>query len=496
MIATLPNMYRSTALVLVERQQVPETLVRPTVTSELETRLHTISQEILSRSRLEELIRRFGLYPDLRDSLPMEDIIERLRRDVSLELKASEGRGHAGTTTSFALSYRGRDPQTVAVVTNTLASFYIEENLKVRERQAAGTAQFLKAQLAEAKRRLDEQERRVSAFRAQHLGELPQQMTSNMAQLESLNNQLRLNADQQVRADERGQAIRLQLAEASTIGMATTMAPGGVPAGPETPAMRLARLRQDLSAARARFQKDHPTLMRIQEEIALLEEEMKHGKNVDGIDRAVDDAPASPYVLRLREALQSASAEGRILKSEEVRLKQAIAALQRRVENTPRREQEFQDVARDYDSTTQHYHSLLKRHEEAQLAESMEQRQKGEQFRILDPAVPSAWPSAPRRERLVLVCLALAAGLAVGVMLLAEMLDTSFHSIQELREFTIVPVLVSIPRIVTEADRHRARRRFRLATAGAVVGLLLTIVLSYVLARGNDTLVTFLGRGA
>jgi polysaccharide biosynthesis transport protein len=155
-IASLPNMYRSTALVLVERQQVPEALVRPTVTSELETRLHTISQEILSRSRLEDLIRRFGLYPELRrDNAVMEDIIERMRRDVSLELKASEGRGHAGTTTSFALSYRGRNPQTVAMVTNTLASFYIEENLKVRERQAAGTAQFLKAKLAEAKHRLD-----------------------------------------------------------------------------------------------------------------------------------------------------------------------------------------------------------------------------------------------------------------------------------------------------------------------------------------------------
>jgi polysaccharide chain length determinant protein (PEP-CTERM system associated) len=473
---------------------VPETLVRPTVTSELETRLHTISQEILSRSRLEELIRRFGLYPDLRDSSPMEDIIERLRRDVSLELKASEGRGHAGTTTSFALSYRGRDPQTVAVVTNTLASFYIEENLKVRERQAAGTAQFLKSQLGEAKQRLDEQERKVSAFRAQHLGELPQQMTSNMTQLESLNNQLRLNADQQVRAAERRQAIRLQLAEASSLGPTATMTAGGIPAGPETPGMRLARLRQELSAARARFHPEHPTLLRLQAEVAVAQEELTQAKP-DSHDR--DEALASsPYVLRLREVLQAANAEVRILKSEEDRLKQTIGALQRRVENTPRREQEFQDLARDYDATTLHYQSLLKRHEEAQLAESMEQRQKGEQFRILDPAVPGSTPSAPRRERLIAMCLVVSAALAVGVMLLAEMLDTSFHSIQELREFTIVPVLVSIPRIVTEGDRRLAQRRFRLMAVGTAVGLLLVIVLSYAMGRGNDTIVTLLGRGA
>jgi len=156
-IFALPTFYRSTALVLVERQQVPEAFVPSTVTSELETRLHTISQEILSRSRLESLITRLGLYPGLRKQVSTEELVERMRKDVKLELKTTNAReGRQNATTAFALSYRGSDPQTVALVTNTIASFYIEENLKVRERQATGTAEFLKVQLTETRKRLDE----------------------------------------------------------------------------------------------------------------------------------------------------------------------------------------------------------------------------------------------------------------------------------------------------------------------------------------------------
>src|SRR5207253_4345126 len=175
-----------------------------TVTSALETRLQTISQEILSRSRLEELIQHFDLYHELRKQVSSEeDIIERMRSDIKLELKGVDSKGQRGATVAFKLSYVGSSPQTVALVTNTLASFYITENLKVRERQAAGTAEFLRVQLEDTRKRLDDQERRVSAFKRRYLGELPQQMDANLATLERLNMQLRLNADGQRRAQER-----------------------------------------------------------------------------------------------------------------------------------------------------------------------------------------------------------------------------------------------------------------------------------------------------
>src|SRR5437867_11559937 len=194
-VTSLPDIYQATATVLVDRQQVPETFVQPTVTSALETRLQTISQEILSRSRLEALITRFGLYQDFKKRVSPEEVIERMRGDIKLELKGVEARGQREATIAFAIRYLGSDPQTVALVTNTLASFYIEENLKVRERQATGTAEFLKVQLGETKRRLDEQELRVSAFKRRYLGELPQQMETNLATLERFHMQLRLNSD-------------------------------------------------------------------------------------------------------------------------------------------------------------------------------------------------------------------------------------------------------------------------------------------------------------
>jgi hypothetical protein len=205
--------------------------------------------------------------------------------------------------------------------------------------------------------------------------------------------------------------------------------------------------------------------------------------------------PLSPYVLRLKEALSEAQADIKVLKSEEGRLRDGIAAYQARVENVPRREQEFIELSRDYESTRELYQSLMKRYEEAQLAESMEQRQKGEQFRVIEPALPNPQPAAPNRVRLLLIALAFSLGLAVGAVLLAEHVDTSFHAVDDLRAFSAVPVLVSIPRIVTQAGLRRARWRMRLAASGALIGLVMIVGIAYVVAHGNEQLVALLARG-
>ena len=204
--------------------------------------------------------------------------------------------------------------------------------------------------------------------------------------------------------------------------------------------------------------------------------------------------PVTPYMLRLKEALGDLQTELKILKAEEGRLQAAIAAYRGRVENVPRREQEFMELSRDYASTRELYGSLLKRYEEAQLAETMEQRQQGEQFRVVDPAMPNAQPAAPNRFRLLLMTLAGAIGLAVGVVLLAEHLDTSFHEVDDLRTFSNVPVLVSIPRIVTPTDLSRRWWRMRLAATAASVGLLMIVGIVYVAAHGNETLVLLLAK--
>jgi polysaccharide chain length determinant protein (PEP-CTERM system associated) len=422
---------------------------------------------------------------DLRKRISPELVIERMRSEIRLELKGVEQRGRGGATIAFAISYLGSDPQTVSLVTNTLASFYIEGNLKVRERQATGTAEFLKVQLEETKKRLDEQERRVSEFKRRHIGGLPQQLEANLATLERLNAQLRLNSDTQTRAMERRDALTKRLSEADSLSAM---------GGSESATARLARLKQDLTQLRTLFTEKYPDVIRVKAEIAALERQLAEAKS-DGSPDPEPSATADPAILRLRQVLSELEAEMKVLKGEEKNLRAAISTYQQRVENSPQREQEFQELSRDYETTKELYRSLLKRYEEAQIAESMEQRQKGEQFRILDPALPSREPAAPRHFQLTLMALMLSLALAGGVVVMAEQLDTSFHSVDDLRTFTTVPVLASIPRIVTEADSSRRRWRVRLAAGLVVLGLALIVGASYFIARGNEQLVWILARG-
>jgi polysaccharide chain length determinant protein (PEP-CTERM system associated) len=480
-IMGLPDLYQSTALVMIERQQVPEAFVRSTVTSELEIRLHTISQEILSRSRLESLIARMGLYPDLKGPRSSEEAVDRMRRDIRLELRGADA-NRGGMTTAFALSYRGRDPQTVAVVTNTLASFYIEENLKARERQATGTTEFLKVQLNDAKRRLDEQEARMGELQRRYLGELPQQLQGNLATLDSLNAQLRINADNQVRLAERRDTVAGQLAQAKINS-----------GGPEPDEVRLARLQQELITLRMKYTDLWPDIIRIKDEIERLKKEMADPKPKP--DPKAVAGPPTPEVARLQDALRQIDTELKLAKQDEQRLRQGITAYQTRLDNAPKREQEYLDATRDYQGTKELYSTLSRKYDDALLAESMEQRQKGEQFRILDSALPSSTPAAPRRSRLLVASLALSFVLGAGSMVLMEVLDTSFHSSRDLRAYTTVPILVNIPRIVTEADARRRRWRFRLAAVGVLVAVVVVGGSSYFFAHGNEELAQLLSRG-
>src|SRR3989441_4389924 len=372
----LPDIYRSTATVLVERYNVPETFVKSSVTGELETRLQTISQEILSRARLADLIERLDLYPNVRNGAPMEGAIQKMRRDIQLELKGVQQTSGRSATVAFNLSYQGRDPETVSRVANALASFYVEENVRLREQQAAGTAEFLRLQLAETKRRLDEQEQRVREFQTRHRGQLPQQMAVNLATLERLHAQLDLNSANQLRTMDRRAALAKELGEPDPAGAAAT---------PDTLAAAIAKSKQELAELRRRFTDKYPDVIRLKAEIAALERDLAEGKPEVRAEMA--PATSADPSGRLKAGLGKVDAEINALKAQEQRLRQDIAAYQRRVENAPQREQELRELSRDYEMARDLYSSLLKRYEDAQLAESVEQAQRGERFRLLDPAI-------------------------------------------------------------------------------------------------------------
>jgi len=491
LVTSLPNIYRSTATVVVERQQVPEAFVRPTVTGEVETRFQVISQEIFNRSTLETLVQRFQLYSRLRGSLTPEALVARLRNDIIVTMKSDPGASGGNKMVAFSVSYRGGDPRTVAEVTNTLAALFMDENLRLRATQASGTASFLQAQLSEATAKLDEQERRVSEYSRRYMGQLPQQLSTNLSAIEQLSAQLRLNNDRQTMTAARREALERQLADVETM---VPSAAAAAPAAADTPALRLLRLRRELRDLRTQYTEKYPEVMRVKAELDALEREL--GGTAEAPAPAVVASSMDPAARRIKAALTEVDAEIKGLRADEKRLRSTIGDYQGRVDATPRREQEFQELSRDYQTTKEHYQLLLKRFQEARLAEDMEQRRKGEQFRVVEPAVEADRPAAPNRRRLLLVGLALSIALGVGLAVAVEQFDTSFHSVDDLRAFTRVPVLVSIPLLLMAADVRQHRRRFRLAAALALVVVALLGVGTHLAGRGNAVLVSLVSPGA
>jgi len=482
---SLPRVYRASTVVLVDRQQVPEAFVRSTVTSGLEARLQTISQEVLSRTRLEHLIQRFDLYPELRASGSMEAATERMRRDIRIEQR-TDPVVRGGAIVAFTVSYKGRDRETVATMANTLASFYLTENTRVREEEASGTAGFLRKQLEEVKGRLENQEARVSAFKRRYIGESPKNMDANLAVLERITAQLRLNSDNQNRALERREVLARQLAGSEGLSPAVGIS-GAEPLDPMT--ARLGRLHQELAELKTRFSDKYPDVVRVKAEIAELDAQMQ-GRPAVGSTVDLRGNASNPLVFKLRQAIGEAEAELASLRAEERRLREDFATYQRRVENTPLREQEFQELSRDYETTSELYRTLLRRYEEAQLAETLEQRQKGEQFRILEAAIPPRAPWAPNLSRFLLAGAALSAALAGGVALLVEGLDGSFHGVDDLRGVARVPVVARIPRIVSGADSARDRWRAMTSASAVVAAIVLTTAVAYATGRGYVPIVS------
>jgi len=477
---SLPALYRSTATVIVEQGRS-----LAGATGELESRLQVISQEILSRSRLESLIQAEGLYPDLRRQASMEDAVNRMRSDIHTESKVQPQPSGIGSTIAFAISYRGADPETVARVANRLASFYLEQDRKIRERQTSGTVQVLKAQLDDVKQNLQEQERALGQFQDQHEGELPQQMEANLANLTRLQADLRTAADERLRAVDRRNDLLKELAEAEAAPASAATAGG---AG--SPATRLAQKKEELKGLRSRYSDKYPDVIRLKEEVAALEREPAPG------EAAPPSAPAvaSARAARLRDAVPEIESQITGLKSDEARLRGEIEEQIRRLENTPRRQRGYQEVARDYQTTRDLYDSLRKRYEQAQLDEG-DNGSAPSPLRILDPAAVPIGPVAP--NRLVLLFLTLVGSLVMAATAagLADRLDTSFHSADEVRSFTRVPVVASIPLIVTAGDRRASRRRIWLAAASVLLALGFLTHAVHRVARTSEGIVLLMAKG-
>jgi polysaccharide chain length determinant protein (PEP-CTERM system associated) len=469
-VMSLPNVYRATATVLVEQPRGDLAAA-----GELDTRLQLINQEILSRSRLEALIQTHGLYPRLRGQASPEALAARMRRDIRTEFKSLPQANGPGSTIGFTLAYRGPDPRAVAQVANALASFYVEQDAKIRQRQTAGAVTVLDAQLEQMKRDLLAQERALAEFQEQHRGELPQHADLNLAALERLHGDLRAASAQKARALDRRDALLERLADEDAGRVA--------PADPGL--ARRARLQQELGDLRQRFSEKHPDVIQKRAELAALglpEEE------------AAAAAPAGRADRRVREAAADLDEEIRSYRAEEARLRGQIDAYAQRLENAPLRQRGLQEITRDYQATRDLYDALRKRYEQAHLESGLSAEQAGPRFRVVDPAVVPSDPVAPNRMVLLLLALGGAAALGLLAAAAAETLDGSFHTADDLSAFTRVPVLASIPLIVTAGDRRRSRLRVALAAAALFLTVAGLVHAAHRVARGQEALVAMLAR--
>lgn len=441
----LPKIYKATTLILVQPQEVPEDYIKPTVKSLVSDRLSTLSQQMLSRTRLESVIKEFSLYPNALGKLTMEEIVDLMRKAITIEIERARGRDVQNT---FTISYEGRDPKKVMMVTNRLASLFIEENLRARERQAVGTSDFIERELSAVEVALSEKEKGIRAFKERNMGELPGQLDANLRILERVQNQIKNNNDARKAAEERRIMLQREISELSNQG--TSVVAGEVVS--ENPLLtQLTQLKTRLTELQSMYTDKHPDVIDTKTQIVRLEKDIEQQGDFNERTSPSGSPPVfNPALVRLRGELNEVELEIKRLKVEGESLRNQIEMYQRRVENTPKTEQELATLTRDYDLMKANYQSLLDKRIQAKMAENLERRQMGEQFKVLDPARMPEKPFKPDPRKTMLIGAFLGLVLGGGLGYMKESMDRSFHKVEEIERFLGFPVIATIPRIEKE----------------------------------------------
>jgi polysaccharide chain length determinant protein (PEP-CTERM system associated) len=484
--ALLPNLYQSETLIAIVPQRVPDTFVRSTVTLKTEERLDAIATQVTSRTLIEQIIQEFDLYGPQRERLPMEDVVELMRKDIEVRPEAPR-RGPRGPEPlhAFRVKFTYTDAQVAARVTQRLGSLFVDQNARDRGALAEATNQFLEAQLAEARQRLEATERRLEAFRERHGNELPTQLQSNMTAIQST--QLQIQSMVESIARDRDRKLMLERLYTDALAEpALTPPPQQAPqqqqADPSSgtsgsPEQQLAAARTTLARLELRLKPEHPDVVRTKRMIGDLEQQVAAAKLADS-PTPPPAAVVTPEELQRREALRQQRAEIESLdrqmkfkEAEEVKLRGVMAEYQRRIEAVPGVESEWVALTRDYDTQQAAYKDLLGKSEQSKVAVDLERRQIGEQFRILDPAGVPVRPISPVRIQINLIGFAVGLMLGFAIAALLEFKDASFRSEADVVNVLSLPVLAIVPYVETGAERARRVRRLGFVAASAGVSV-------------------------
>ena len=470
----LPDVYRSSTLILVTPQRVPSSFVTSTVTIDLTQRMQSIAQEILSRTRLEEIIREFNLYPAADKAAAMEDRVERLRKEVKVEFRQNN---------AFQLSFEHQNPEKAKNVAGRLASLFIEQNLQVREQQAMGTKSFITAEADRLRKELEEQEAVVNRFKAAHRFELPEQLDANLRTLEQVRRELEASTLRLTSLQERKGILQKQMVESDILGMDLlgigSMSGGGIGSdagGVANP--RLEMKKRELETLLQSYSNKHPDVVRVRKEIQALEAERKEPpvSTSAGASKAASSSSVNPLKQVLQTQISDIDGEIQTLRAQHERLRSQMGVIQARVDNTSINGIELSKISRGYEITLKKYQDLLGKSLESELSENMEKKQKGEQFQILDPANYPLKPVRPNRALILGFGLLAGLGGGVGLAFLWDTLDTSFKRSDELAGYVNIPLLATIPALVTRGTVLEERRTQGILVCASIAVLTVGIV--------------------
>jgi protein tyrosine kinase modulator len=456
-VMLMPDRYKASTTILVDPQKVPEKYVSPTVSSDPGQRLTTITQQVLSTTRLQQIIDDMQLYPELRGKVSREELIELMRKDIAISVK----QGSSSGLSSFSIEYEGRQRQQVAQVANQLASSFIEWNVKSREQQAQDTTEFLAAQLKDAKLNLEQQESKLSAFKMSHLGEMPEQQAGNLQALTQLQGQFQANVDALNRLE-----IERTLLSRGLEGTASSPIKAVVPVVTERTRLESERhqLKTQLQDLQNRYTSAHPEVVDTASRLQRVEERLKLLPPDPPITVEAQDNTAVTVRLQLLDR------ESARLTEDQKRITAQMASYRAKVDAVPVREQQMAELNRNYSVSKEHYQSLLDKTFSAGMAADLEKKQQAEHFTILDLAQVPEKPFKPKRALMFLGSIFGALAFSLGLAFVKDMLNDTLKLERELKAIlpANVPLLAAVPQLSIAADR---RRSIRFAIFVAIVTL-------------------------
>ncbi len=450
--------FLSQTLVLVEQQKVPDTYVKPVITEDLSGRLATMREQILSRSRLQPIIERFNLYAN--SKMSMDDRIDQTRKSIDIKPIQSDI-SRTGGLPGFFISFKAADARTAQLVCGEITSLFVSENLNDRAASAAGTTDFLKGQLADAKAKLDEEDARLAKFQQTYVGKLPGAEASNINMLTTLNTQLDAATQALARMEQDKSYAESMLVLQQQNQPSQSSERGG--AAPQTQQLELQQLLAQEADLTSRYTDDYPDVVSTRRKIKELRQEMAHAVPPPTVTGPVSAAKPTDSlgVQQLRAQLRAMEQAIAQKKRDQGAIQAQLRMYQERVSSSPAVEEEYKSITRDNQTAQAFYDDLLNKMNQSKMATDLERRQQGEQFRVMDePNLPEA-PFSPKRP--VFVGGGLAAGLALGLAIIAalEYMDTAIRNERDVWAFTKLPTLGIIAYTGEEVAVKSRRRWFR-----------------------------------